>query len=342
MTRSRIPLYLLEVACAVALAACGGGADDGSTAAHAAQGSSSAEASRDSDEAGSNPEIDDAARTADTEVHGDDEDTATAADGGSREELAAANARVRRLIADGRTDTYTLIDRALGGHASETPDCAHPGFGPHITQAFDHELGKAAFVFTLHVDPDDDRCTNADRQRNEIKVYSPSDDYLKGFNGDTLTYRWRFKLDKHFQPSRSFTHIHQIKAVDGDDGSPIITLTPRAGRPEQLQLIHVDSKGERKVLAHVPLEQFKGRWIDAYERITYGSQGSYSLSLRNLADGKVLWRHSARLDMWRDGATFVRPKWGLYRSLDDREALRDESLRFDRFCIAKGQDNCTK
>lgn len=140
------------------------------------------------------------------------------------------------LTADGVTDTYTLINNVLGGTAVEVPDCSDPGFGPHITQAFDPDLAKYIFVFHMHVTPDDDRCINFDRQRNEIKTYGPSPAYVKGFLGDTVTFRWRFKLDAVFQPSPSFTHIHQIKAGDGpDSGPPTITLTLRTGAPDVLQ-----------------------------------------------------------------------------------------------------------
>src|SRR5882724_2140985 len=73
------------------------------------------------------------------------------------------------LTADGQTDAYTLVNNALGA-GPETPDCSHPSFGEHITQATDSTLGKPVFVFNIHVTPDNDRCTNFDRQRLEIKT----------------------------------------------------------------------------------------------------------------------------------------------------------------------------
>jgi hypothetical protein len=133
------------------------------------------------------------------------------------------------LAADGQTDAYALFNAVLGGNATEVPDCNHPEFGPHVTQALDADLGNYVFVFHMHVTPDNDRCVNFDRQRNEIKTYGPSPDYLKGFYGDTVTFRWRFKLDAGFQPSPNFTHIHQIKAGDGPDvavGTPIARTPP--------------------------------------------------------------------------------------------------------------------
>jgi hypothetical protein len=44
--------------------------------------------------------------------------------------------------------------------------------------------------------------------------------------------------------------------------------------------------------------------------------------------------------MWRVGTTIVRPKWGIYRSLANAQQLRDEQVRFDNFCLAKGTDDC--
>jgi hypothetical protein len=245
------------------------------------------------------------------------------------------------LIADGTTDTYTLIQSVLGNGTIEPPDCSHPDFGPHITQAFDADLGKSVFVFNIHVTPDNDRCVNFDRQRNEIKTFGPSPDYLKGFLGDNVTYRWKFKLDGGFQPSPSFTHIHQIKAGDGDDGAPIMTITPRHGSTDMLQIIHIDSAGHSSTVASTPLAPFLGVWVDAYEQITYDTNGSYSLTLTRLDTGDTLLAYSnPDIDMWRNGTTFCRPKWGIYRSLNNSSFLRDEQVLFDRFCLAKGSDDC--
>jgi hypothetical protein len=49
------------------------------------------------------------------------------------------------LIADGVTETYALISGILGGNPIEIPNCAHPEFGPHITQEWDDGLGKHSY-----------------------------------------------------------------------------------------------------------------------------------------------------------------------------------------------------
>lgn len=244
------------------------------------------------------------------------------------------------LTADGQTDSYTLVNRAFGARP-ETPDCSHPEFGPHITQAFDSTLGKSVFVFNMHVTPDNDRCSSFDRQRLEIKTDGGSPAYVKGFLNDFVSYRWKFKLPEGFQPSPNFTHIHQIKAYDGDAGAPIITLTPRAGSPDLMQIIATDSNGQGATLLQTELAPFVGTWVEAFEQITYSHTGSYSIEIKTLGGGKTLLSYrNDNIDMWRTGTTVSRPKWGVYRSLNSQSYLRDEQVRFDRFCIAKGSDAC--
>ncbi|HEY0612722.1 MAG TPA: DNRLRE domain-containing protein, partial [Chitinophaga sp.] len=59
------------------------------------------------------------------------------------------------------------------------------------------------------------------------------------------------------------------------------------------------------------------------------------------SDGATLLSYSNNnINMWRDGTTFCRPKWGIYRSLNSISELRDEQVRFADFCIAEGSAVC--
>ncbi len=249
------------------------------------------------------------------------------------------------LISNGISDPYAQTNQILGA-LPETPDCAHPAFGPHLIQAFDGALGKSVFVFTLHVVPDNDRCVAFDRQRMEIKVDTTSPPSLKAFLNESVTYRWRFKLPLGFQPSTSFTHIHQVKAGDGDANDPLITLSPGKGNPnvapDVMRLSHsTGTGGITETIATVQLAPFIGAWVEAYEKITFNHTGKYSLVLRRMTDSAVLLSYTnENIDLWRTGTTFGRPKWGFYRSLIDMADLRDDQVRFDRFCLAKGNDDC--
>jgi hypothetical protein len=248
------------------------------------------------------------------------------------------------LRADGPGNTYELINSVLGGTAEEVPDCSDPAFGRHIAEVFDSTLGKYVFAFYIHVTPDNDRCINFDRQRNEIKTYGPSSPYVKGMYGDFCSYRWKFKLDAAFQPSPNFTHIHQIKAGDGSDAdAPLITITPRYATPNRVEIIYTAPTGlsGSGTKATATLTNFTGQWIEALERTLYSSNGTYELTLRRISDGGVLLAYTNNnLNMWRGDATFNRPKWGIYRSLISSNYLRDETVLFADFCIAKGSDIC--
>lgn len=245
------------------------------------------------------------------------------------------------LTADGQTDTYKLIQSKLNSQI-EAPDCAHPGFGPHIKQVYDSALGKSAFAFMVHVTPDNDRCQKSDRQRNEIKVDASSPAGLRTVQGESMKYRWLFKLDKNFQVSPAFTHIHQIKPVGGDEGNPIISLDPRTGSPDVLEVGYYDYNNKHKVLKNAPLDGFRGEWVEVNETLTAGRPGKYGITITRVRDGATLLSYSdPAIDLWRDGATFLRPKWGIYRSLASAADLRDETVAYAGFCLAKGEsDDC--
>ncbi|MFT3827177.1 MAG: heparin lyase I family protein [Chitinophagaceae bacterium] len=248
------------------------------------------------------------------------------------------------LAADGPGNTYELINSVLGGSANESPDCAHTDFGRHITEVYDSTLSENVFVFHIHTDYDGNLCSPTDdRQRNEIKTYSPSPANVKATNGETVTYHWKFKLDALFQPSTSFTHIHQLKAAgDGpDDDSPIITLTPRKASTDRLDVLHIGSSGTTTAIATANLSAFKGNWVEVEEKVKFSDTGTYSIVITNVATGAVILNYSSsNIDMWRGGTSFVRPKWGIYRSLANKAQLRDEQVRFADFCIAEGTAVC--
>jgi hypothetical protein len=165
---------------------------------------------------------------------------------------------------------------------------------------------------------------------------------MKFFNGDTLVDRWKFKLDAGFQPSAKFTHIHQIKAGDGtyDTDNPILTFTTRYASPNRFELIFVspiEDGSTNNYLAKINLAPFLGTWVEAYEKVVFGTSGSYSLTIKRVSDDSVYLNYSTTgIKMWRDSITFCRPKYGIYRSLEDSTKLRDESVLFADFSLRKG------
>ena len=248
------------------------------------------------------------------------------------------------LEANGKANTYEFINSVLAPNYNviETPDCAHAGFGDHIKQEWDRELKKNVFVFYAHLNEDNDKCEKFDRQRTEIKTYKQSPDNLIGVKGETVLYKWKFKLDKDFLPSKRFTHIHQIKAVGGTESAmPTITISLRKSSTNKLQIQHATDFNQEEV-ASKELSVFLGTWIQAEEKITYGELGTarYEITLSNFANGeKLLSYKSNTLRMWKTDALFLRPKWGIYRSIKDKESLRDEKVKFADFSIQEITNN---
>jgi hypothetical protein len=247
------------------------------------------------------------------------------------------------LNADGPGNTYELINSvfAPGYDVIESAECIHSAFGRHIAEVFDADLNQNVFEFYIHVSPDNDRCTAAtDRQRVEIKTYDQSPANLKGTTGETITYKWKFKIPTGFQPSSSFTHIHQIKPVNGDDGNPTFTITLRKGTPNKLEVTHYDATLPNNVqtkLVNVNLSSFENTWVEATEVIKVGANGTYSMVIKRVSDNVVLVNYSnTNIVTIRPDNDFIRPKWGIYRSLNTPADLRDDALRFANFSIQEG------
>ncbi len=240
------------------------------------------------------------------------------------------------LDADGAGNTYELINSVLapGFDAVEVPDCNHGAFGRHIDEVFDTDLNTNVFRFFIHASDDDDRCINVDRQRNEIKTYDKSPDNLKGVVGENVEYRWKFKIAAGFQPSSSFTHIHQLKAVGGTESAmPLITLTLRKATPNRLELRYAETTTQ-VTLTQVDLAPFEGEWVEVVETVQYGETGAYNITIKKVSDGSSLLSYSNNtIRMWKTSADFIRPKWGIYRSLNNPLDLRDEEVLFANFSI---------
>lgn len=240
------------------------------------------------------------------------------------------------LDADGPGETYELITSVLapGHNPIETPDCSHPSFDRHIDEIFDDELNINVFRFFIHTSPDNDRCIRFDRQRNEIKTYDKSPENLLGKEGEIVVYKWKFKLEAGFQSSPNFTHLHQLKSVGGAlESMPMYTLTTRKSNPNRIELRYAETD-KQITLIQAELAPFVDTWLDVTETIKYGTSGSYQIEIKRLSDNVSLLSYANQeIINWRPGANFVRPKWGIYRSLINNQDLRDETISFANFSI---------
>ena len=253
------------------------------------------------------------------------------------------------LKSDGPGETYELISSVLapGKSAVEAADHNklgnHSSFGRHIAEVWDADLKENVFEFYSHINyinADKTSTTDnepvadvAQKQRVEIKTYEGSPDNLKGTLGETITYQWKFKLPKGFQPSSNFTHLHQIKAVGGSQDMPIFTLTAKKGTVNQFNVVH----NNETIVASMNLSELEGTWVQITEVIKVGANGTYSVVIKRIKDGKELLSYSnPDLETIRPDNNFIRPKWGIYRSLKKVADLREEALRFADFSITEG------
>ena len=93
-------------------------------------------------------------------------------------------------------------------------------------------------------------------------------------------------------------------------------------------------------IASAPIAQFKGFWVHVREIITYGPTGCLDLTITRIKDGTQLIRvNKCGIPLGAKGG-MIRPKWGFYRSLGDKAALRDERVLFADHCIGEGKTAC--
>jgi hypothetical protein len=250
----------------------------------------------------------------------------------------------RTLDADGDMvglDTYDLIRDFGGPRPIEAPDLYpinHPGVR-HIYEDTDATIGNH-FVFIIHrdIDIDRDRVDITDRQRNEIKTYGGSEEAVKGFENETFIYRWKFRINAEMEVSTRFSHFFQLKAVGGDDSHPILTISGAERSGEDGIEVRYSPLQADTILQRQNWSMVTGEWLEAYCRVTFAESGDLRLIVTRMRDDEVIFNIDERgLDLWRgeNASHFVRPKWGIYRSILDWDNLRpdEETVRFANFSI---------
>lgn len=250
----------------------------------------------------------------------------------------------RTLDADGDSiglSAYDLIRDFGGSRPIEAPDLYsvnHPGV-EHIYEDFDAVIGNH-FVFIIHrdIDIDRDRTDITDRQRNEIKTYDKSEEAVKGYENETFVYKWKFKINADMEVSTRFSHFFQLKAVGGDSSHPILTISGAERSGEDGIEVRYSPLQQDTLLQRQDWSIATGEWVEVYCRATFAESGDLRLIATRMSDGEVIFDIDERgIDLWRgvDPSHFVRPKWGIYRSILDADNLRpeEENVRFANFSV---------
>lgn len=82
--------------------------------------------------------------------------------------------------------------------------------------------------------------------------------------------------------------------------------------------------------------------MEVFVQITYAEAGRFKFILTRLSDDlNIIDIDEQNIDTWRgvEERDFVRPKWGIYRSILETDSLREdeEQVRFANFSIKKGK-----
>lgn len=251
--------------------------------------------------------------------------------------------------------------RSLGWDYSEHPNSSENDHydGKHCEVVYDETLGQYVFRFINHAGAealDGDRGSLKDRQRNEMKSQTGAAWHkLNGNWNEKQRLEWKFRIPVGFRPSPNFCHIHQLKAQEGNNGAPLITISTRCdagGGRRRVQVIHTgDSSATSRgtIIDHLPLSDFEGEWVQVTTEMHYTHYGAFSIRMVRLRDNKVLADRSfTDIDLWRKGATNIRNKFGIYRSFGrtmqhaaDRpdNGIKDETLDLADFNVYEKDTN---
>src|SRR4051812_38969276 len=107
-----------------------------------------------------------------------------------------------------------------------------------------------------------------------------------------------------------------------------MTLTPRG--------TNLSIDGIVGVRGTTPLAKFIGTWVVVDLKVHFATAGHIDMTIRKYGTGEMMFQHSGDADTWQGNDSGHDPKFGIYRSLNNKADLRDEDdVRFADFCISK-------
>jgi len=166
---------------------------------------------------------------------------------------------------------------------------------------------------------DGDRSTsNSDRQRAEVKGLGSHQN-----PGDTFEYQTKFTTNSGFKQNGHFCHIFQLKALDGDNGAPLVTIS-------------LDDGGNNGTVQYCSGSQ-SGFTVARSFTYTAGSAKTVKVRIKTTSSSATNGLVQASIDggslsgktnigLYRSSATSYRPKWGLYRGVGNNDSIGDDSI----------------
>jgi chitin-binding protein len=180
---------------------------------------------------------------------------------------------------------------------------SHPGV-KHI------HARSADYRFDMHMV---DRDSYDDRQRQEVAGMRTGGANVVLLEGETWRFTYSMFIPATLKATTTFTHIMQTK-MPGQGTSPVTVMSLR--RKSGVEKIEFKVFEGNVLVGDTDLAPLRDRWIDTEVEIKVGdgTSGRVRWVLRN-GGTTVLDRTKSGVDTFLGDR--LRPKWGIYRSLDD-------------------------
>lgn len=206
----------------------------------------------------------------------------------------------------------------------------HPDRKYVVVEGGDH------YRFNIWAD-DRDTTGGGDRQRTESKGMVQSGTTLKMHNGETWTISYEMFMPSTLHGTSKFTHIFQTKTPATNAG-PWVTLDlTRSGSKEMLNARAYANSGSPSIAA-TDLSPLRDKWITIQWTLTPGSKGTAACVIRNgTGSGAPIAAqgHMSGVNI-PDQGDYVRPKWGIYRSVQSAKSdIIDTYILFRNYSASR-------
>jgi hypothetical protein len=226
-----------------------------------------------------------------------------------------------------------------------TPDPGSDGLaafeGIEVDRANKHPDRKNKYIvvegdhYRFNIWKDDrDSTGGGDRQRTESKGMVAKGSALKMKNNETWTISYDMFMPTSLHGTSKFSHIFQLK-TPATNGGPWITLDPsRSGSKETLRARAYSTSGAPDI-ASTDLAPLRNKWVTIEWTFKIGPKGTARFALRD--GSKTVVDHTLSNVNVPDQGDYVRPKWGIYRSIQSASSdILDTYLLIRNYKAYKG------
>lgn len=207
----------------------------------------------------------------------------------------------------------------------------------HPDRKYVYVEGGDHYRFNIWAD-DRDTTGGGDRQRTEAKGMVQGGAVQKMHNGETWTISYDMYMPATLHGTSKFTHIFQTK-TPATNGGPWVTLDlTRSGGKELLRARAYANSGSPDI-ASTDLAPLRGKWVSIQWTLTIGDSGKAAFVVRNGtgSTAPVAAKGSMSGVTIPDQGDYVRPKWGIYRSVQSASSdIIDTYLLFRNYTAARG------